>query len=93
MRVSWLSMKIFRKELRDCVEDVILNRTDKGTDNLLNIANQYRGDGTAGNKSTEDLTWREWEVNKRLEHALVKGITTYIIEDTEAAQPTSSPTY
>ena len=78
------------KQLRDCVEDVILNRTDKGTDNLLAIADQYRGDGSAGTKQTEDLSWREWDINKRIEHALVKGITTYIIEDTEAARQAAS---
>ena len=72
-------------ELRDRVEDVILNRTPEGTDALLAIADQYRGDGTA-QKQTEDLSWRELPVNKRLEHALVKGITAYITEDTEEAR-------
>ena len=77
-------------ELRNAVEDVILNRSDAATDNLLAIAEQYRGDGTAGNKVVEDLSWRELPVTKRLEHALVKGITTYIIEDTEAARLAAS---
>lgn len=71
--------------LRDRVEDVILNRTPEATDALLAIADQYRGDGTA-QKQVEDLSWRELPVNKRLEHALVKGITTYIVADTEAAR-------
>ncbi|MGI9277238.1 MAG: methionine synthase [Endozoicomonas sp.] len=73
------------KELRDRVEDVILNRTPEGTDALLAIAEDYRGGGTA-EKKTEDLAWREWPVAKRLEHSLVKGITAYIVEDTEAAR-------
>ncbi|WP_320836620.1 methionine synthase [Zhongshania sp.] len=73
------------KELRDHVEDVILNRRDDSTERLLNIADKYRGDGsTAENK--EDLTWREWPVEKRIEHALVKGISTYIEEDAEVAR-------
>ena len=73
------------KKLRDRVEDVILNRTPEGTDALLAIADSYRGGG-AGEKKTEDLAWREWSVSKRLEHSLVKGINTYIVEDTEAAR-------
>ena len=71
-------------ELRDAVEDVILNRRSDATERLLDIAPNYQGDGKAAAK--EDLTWREQDVNKRLEHALVKGITDYIIEDTEVAR-------
>ncbi|MHC6645840.1 methionine synthase [Alteromonas sp. HB246098] len=71
-------------ELRDAVEDVILNRRNDATERLLDIAPNYQGDGKAAAK--EDLSWREQEVNKRLEHALVKGITDYIIEDTEEAR-------
>ncbi len=71
-------------ELRDAVEDVILNRRSDATERLLDIAPNYQGDGKAAAK--EDLTWREQDVNKRLEHALVKGITDYIIEDTEEAR-------
>ncbi|GEA06070.1 hypothetical protein KUL42_08310 [Alteromonas sp. KUL42] len=70
--------------LRDAVEDVILNRRSDATERLLDIAPEYQGDGKAAAK--EDLTWREQTVNKRLEHALVKGITDYIIEDTEEAR-------
>ncbi|MCL6269828.1 methionine synthase [Sansalvadorimonas sp. 2012CJ34-2] len=73
------------KELRGAVEDVILNRTDHGTDNLLAIADKYRGDGSA-QEQKEDQAWREQPVNKRIEHALVKGITSHIIEDTEEAR-------
>ncbi len=72
------------RELRDAVEDVILNRTPEGTEKLLEIAEKYRGSGQAAKQET--LEWREWPVNKRLEHALVKGIADYIEEDTEAAR-------
>lgn len=71
-------------ELRDRVEDVILNRRQDSTDRLLEIAEQYRGDGSQQQK--EDEAWRELPVTKRLQHALVKGITTYIIDDTEEAR-------
>ncbi|WP_341939281.1 methionine synthase [Marinimicrobium sp. C2-29] len=72
-------------ELKEKVEDVILNRTDNGTEALLDIAEKYRGDGSTGEKK-EDLEWRSWTVEKRIEHSLVKGITTFIIEDTEEAR-------
>ena len=72
-------------ELRDAVEDVVLFRTPEGTENLLAIADKYRGDGSTQAK-TEDLSWREGNVNRRLEHALVKGITEFIEEDTEQAR-------
>ncbi|SES38826.1 methionine synthase (B12-dependent) [Tranquillimonas rosea] len=68
-------------ELREHVEDVLLNRRDDATDRLLEIADKYKGSGEASKK--EDPKWREQEVEKRLEHALVHGITDYVIEDTE----------
>lgn len=71
-------------ELRERVEDVVLNRRPDGTDRLLEIADKYRGDGVEAKK--EDLAWREWPVAKRLEHALVKGIDSYVNEDTEEAR-------
>ncbi|ROU00032.1 methionine synthase [Marinobacter sp. R17] len=71
-------------ELRELVTDVVLNRREDGTDRLLEAAERYRGE--VGKAREEDLAWREWPVQKRLEHALVKGITTYIIEDTEACR-------
>ncbi|MHA7925857.1 MAG: methionine synthase [Marinobacter sp.] len=71
-------------ELKELVEDVVLNRRDDGTDRLLEIAERYRGKG--GKTQEEDLAWREWPVEKRLEHALVKGITSYIVDDTEACR-------
>ncbi|MBW6477282.1 MAG: methionine synthase [Chromatiales bacterium] len=76
-------------ELRERVEDVVLNRRPDGTDRLLEIAEQYRGDGSAAVKK-EDLAWRELPVVKRLEHALVKGIDAYVEEDTEAARQEAS---
>lgn len=72
------------EELRVAVEDVVLNRHADATENLLELAERYRGDGQTSKQ--EDLAWREEEVNKRIEHALVKGITQYIIEDTEEAR-------
>jgi len=72
-------------ELRDAVEDVVLNRREDSTERLLDIAHNYVGDGTTKAK-VEDLEWRDWPVEKRLEHALVKGITDYIEEDTEEAR-------
>ena len=73
------------QELKNKVEDVLLNRNDGATEALLDIADKYRGDGGSGEKK-EDLEWRSWPVEKRIEHSLVKGITTYIIEDTEVAR-------
>jgi 5-methyltetrahydrofolate--homocysteine methyltransferase len=73
------------RELRDCVEDVVLNRNPDATERLLDIAAEYKGDG-GGTERKEDLAWREWPVTKRLEHALVKGIDAYVEEDTEAAR-------
>nr|WP_269781081.1 methionine synthase [Photobacterium carnosum] len=72
-------------ELRNAVEDVVLNRRDDSTDRLLDIAANYRDSGAV----EEDRTlqeWRSWPVDKRLEHALVKGITEFIVEDTELAR-------
>jgi len=71
-------------ELKERVEDVVLNRRNDATDRLLEIAEQYRGDGTTAKK--ENLEWRELPVAKRLEHALVKGIDTYAEEDAEEAR-------
>ncbi len=73
------------EELRERVEDVVLNRRQDATERLLDIAEKYKGDGKTVEK-IEDLEWRSWPVEKRLEHALVKGITDYIDEDTELAR-------
>jgi 5-methyltetrahydrofolate--homocysteine methyltransferase len=73
------------EDLRDAVEDVVLNRHAGATEKLLDLAEKYRGDGSTAVKQ-EDQEWRSWPVNKRLEHALVKGIADYIDEDTEQAR-------
>lgn len=72
-------------ELRERVEDVILNRRPDATDRLLDIAEKYRGDGKSKAKVVDD-EWRKLPVEKRLEHALVRGITDHIVEDTEEAR-------
>ena len=71
--------------LRDAVEDVVLNRREDGTERLLDVAEQYRETGGAEGRK-EDLSWREQDVSKRIEHALVKGINTYVVEDAEEAR-------
>jgi 5-methyltetrahydrofolate--homocysteine methyltransferase len=73
------------RELRDKVEAVVLNQSADATEALLDIAEKYRGDGKVV-QAVHDLEWRSWPVEKRLEHALVKGITEFIEEDTEAAR-------
>ena len=73
------------QELREAVQDVVLNRRDDGTERLLELAGRFRGDG-AGSARTEDLSWREEPVRKRLEYALIKGINQYIEEDAEEAR-------
>jgi 5-methyltetrahydrofolate--homocysteine methyltransferase len=73
------------QDLREGVEDVILNRREDGTERLLDLANKYRASG-AGEARVEDLSWREQAVGKRLEYALVKGINTWVVEDAEEAR-------
>jgi len=73
------------EELREKVEDVVLNKNDNATEALLDIAEKYRGDGKQV-ENKQDLEWRSWEVNKRLAHALVKGITEFIEDDTEESR-------
>ena len=70
-------------DLLEHVEDVILNRRPDATERMVEFANSVKG---TAKEQIEDLSWREMPVEKRLAHALVKGITTYIIEDTEAAR-------
>ncbi|MBB1304547.1 methionine synthase [Pseudoalteromonas sp. SR43-5] len=69
------------EELRKAVEDVILNTDPGAGERLVELAPKYSGMAQA--ERVEDLEWRTWPVEKRLEHALVKGITTFIDEDTE----------
>ncbi|MDX6379583.1 MAG: 5-methyltetrahydrofolate--homocysteine methyltransferase [Rubrobacteraceae bacterium] len=73
------------KELRETVEDVVLNRRDDSTERLLELAEKYRGQGDASGNE-KDLEWRTWPVAKRLEHALVKGIADHAEEDAEEAR-------
>ncbi|MGB0682555.1 MAG: methionine synthase [Magnetovibrionaceae bacterium] len=77
------------EELRERVEDVILNRRDDATDRLLEVADKYKGDGSTKGK-VQDLSWREKPVNERLTHALVNGITEYTDEDVEEARQAAS---
>ena len=74
------------KELKDAVEDVVLNKHANGTDALLALAEKYRGDGAEKIDETKVLEWRSLPVNERIAHALVKGITEFIEEDTEIAR-------
>ncbi len=71
-------------ELKEAVEDVVLNRKQDATETMLDMAQKYQGDGNTVKQ--ENLEWRNWPVKKRLEHALVKGNADYIIEDTEQAR-------
>ncbi len=73
------------EKLRDAVEDVVLNRTPEATEQLLSIASEFNTQGEQADKRN-DLEWRKQDVSKRLEHALVKGITEFIDEDTEEAR-------
>ncbi|RPI12625.1 MAG: methionine synthase, partial [Lysobacterales bacterium] len=70
--------------LRERVEDVILARRNDATERLLEVAGRYRGE--AGQKRVEDTAWRSWPVTKRLEHALVRGLDEFVVEDAEAAR-------
>ena len=71
-------------KLREACEDVILNRDDGATERLITLAESFKGKDAAQEKAAEE--WRGWEVVRRLEHALVKGIDAYIVEDTEEAR-------
>jgi len=72
-------------ELRDSVEDLVLNRRPDATERLLALAPRYSGENAEAKERTEER-WRDAPVRERLMHALVHGITTHIIEDTEAAR-------
>ena len=73
-------------ELRDAIEDVLFDRNPEAAEKLLQVAEKFRGDGQAA--KVDDLSWRELPVAKRLEHALVKGIDAWAVEDTEEARKT-----
>jgi 5-methyltetrahydrofolate--homocysteine methyltransferase len=70
--------------LKGAVEDVLLNRRSDGTDRLLDVAEQYRGQKGAVQEA--DLSWRDAPVGNRLMHALVNGLADFIEEDTEEAR-------
>lgn len=72
--------------LREAVEDVILNRREDSTERLLEIAQQFQG---GVNREVDEAAWRDGSVHERLVHALVKGITSHIEEDTEEARRSS----
>jgi len=67
-------------ELREAVEDVVLNKKVGAGDTLIELATRVKG---AAKEQVVDLAWREWTVEKRLEHAMVKGITEFVVADTE----------
>jgi 5-methyltetrahydrofolate--homocysteine methyltransferase len=73
------------KELREAVEDVVLNRRSDATERLLALAEKYRDQGDA-ELDAKDQEWRSWPVERRLEHALVKGIAEFVEEDSEEAR-------
>ncbi|AMO79862.1 methionine synthase [Obesumbacterium proteus] len=73
-------------DLRDAVEDVILNRREDGTERLLDLAEKYRGSKSDDDSTKPQAEWRGWPVKKRLEYSLVKGITEFIESDTEEAR-------
>lgn len=71
-------------DLRVACEDVILNRDPDATERLITLAEKYRGTDVAQEKA--EAEWRGWDVKKRLEHALVKGIDAHVVDDTEEAR-------
>jgi 5-methyltetrahydrofolate--homocysteine methyltransferase len=73
------------EQLRDCIEDVVLSRDPEATENLLKLAENYRNKG-AKKDDKQDLEWRDWPIEKRIEHALVKGVTEFIEADAELAR-------
>ncbi|GKT12840.1 MAG: 5-methyltetrahydrofolate--homocysteine methyltransferase [Thiomicrorhabdus sp.] len=73
------------EKLRLAVEDVINNTDPEAGERLLEVAAEFRGDGSAATKEA-DLSWREMSVEQRIEHALVRGVTDFIEDDTEEAR-------
>ncbi len=73
-------------ELRDLCEDVVLNRRRDATERLLEAAPRFAAHGRGPAARNDNIEWRGWDVDKRLEHALVNGITEYIEVDTEEAR-------
>jgi len=77
-------------ELREAVEDVVLNRHPQAGERLVELAPKYAGEAQAAKQ--EDQEWRSWPVGERLQHAMVKGITDFIVEDTEEARQQADKT-
>ncbi len=71
--------------LRERAEDLVLNRRSDATERMLEVAEEVRGDGSAA-RDGRDLAWREAPVAERLKHALIEGISDFIVEDTETAR-------
>ncbi|MCA8833234.1 methionine synthase [Hymenobacter pini] len=71
------------KDLLELVEDVLLNRRPDATERLVDFAETVKANGEKQETNNEKLAWREWPVSERLQHALVKGITEFIDQDTE----------
>jgi len=74
------------EKLRDAVEDVVLARREDATDRLLDVAEDYKGQASGAKAKVRDLAWRELDVGKRLEYALVNGLDQYVVDDTEEAR-------
>jgi 5-methyltetrahydrofolate--homocysteine methyltransferase len=70
--------------LREGIEDVLFNRRTDATERLLELAQQFKGDGSVA--AVEDAAWRNAPVNERITHAMVHGIDAFIVEDTEEAR-------
>ena len=73
------------EELREVVEDVILNRNPEATEQLLNLAPKY-ADSKSSSISSIDQDWRSLSTNERLKHSLVTGVDTFVIEDVEESR-------
>ena len=73
-------------DLRDVVEDVVLNRRNDATEKLLEMAEKYKGQKSDPKNAVKNLNWRKLPINKRLAHALVNGIDEFVIDDTEEAR-------
>ena len=78
------------KNLRDAVEDVVLNRRDDATERLLEVAEEFKGQAGGQKGKAKDLSWRKESVDKRIEYALVNGIDEFVIDDTEEARQQAS---
>ena len=74
------------RDLRDAVEDVVLNRREDATERLLDVAGKYKDQKSGAQAKQEDKAWRSLPVDKRLEHALVNGIDEHVVDDTEEAR-------